>query len=1038
MKNYKYENGVFVIKNFDRQKPFSSFLPGIAGEKGIPIWSFYCNRGQGLGSFGIENKNSPILEFFPANTSYQYISTYGFRSFVKIDGNVYEPFAVTSDREIERNMYVDYSQFKIEEINKTLGLKYMVTYFVVPNENFGALGRLVEIENISGKELNFEVLDGQSTLFPVGVTNTIYKEMSNLMRSWMDVYNLENNIPFFTLRASTNDSSEISGVESGNFVISVDSEGNLLKPIIDAGVVFGYDTSLKYPLGFEEKDLDELLKVEQVTVNKVPCAFATAKVTLKASEIYNINTIIGQTDDFESLKGYQASICKKGYLAEKMEESKVVINTILENVTTKSSSEVFDNYVKQCYLDNLLRGGYPIVFGEGESKKVHYLYSRKHGDPERDYNFFNISPEFYSQGNGNFRDVNQNRRNDILLNPEVGTVNLEMFYSLIQLDGYNPLEVKGYTYKTKVNAINSLKEKYTFIDNELENIISNDFTVGRVSRKLSKLGVTEVDESKFLNDLLENHSEQNLEAKFGEGYWSDHFSYNQDLLDNYLLIYPDKEKDLLYGSKLYRTYESAEIVLPRKDKYTITKQGQVRQYNALKLDYERVEKLGLDVHGTNWLKDKKGDVYYTTLYNKLLLLAATKFLHLDPSGLGIEMEANKPGWNDAMNGLPGLIGSGVSETIELGRIIKYLKEVTSKYKVDVKVLSELKVVLDEISKVLSIEDSFELWKKYNLIKETYRENIRLGITCEEVEVSSEFVTEILEGMLAKVEKALKTAKEIGNGIIPTFLCHEARAFEKTENGVEVSEFELKLLPNFLEAPARYLKVEKDKEVLQSLYKKIKATDIYDTELGMYKTSGSLNDWGIEIGRIRAFTPGWQERESVFLHMTYKYMLGLIKAGLYEEFFEEIKTNFVCFRDPEQYSRNIIENSSFIVTSVNPDKEIRGQGLVARLSGSTSEMLSIWNMMMVGKEWFSLGDELTLKLSPIIPKWMFVDNKLSFRLFSNIEVTYINESGKDTFDENVSVYKYVVDGVEVNSDVLTGELAENVRSNKVKEIIGYLK
>ncbi len=1037
MKNYKFENDVFIIKNYDKQKPFSSFLPGIAGEKGIPIWSFYCNRGQGLGSFGLENKNKPILEFFPANTSYQYISTYGFRSFVKIDGSVYEHFAVTTEKNIERNMYVEYSQFKIEEINKNLGLKYTVSYFVVPNENFGALGRLVEIQNIGDKELNFELLDGQSTLLPVGVTNSTYKEMSNLMRSWMDVYNLENNIPFFTLRASTEDSAEISDVESGNFFVSVDSEGNLLKPIIDAGVVFGYDTSLKYPLGFEEKDLDELLKVEQVKVNKVPCAFATAKVTLKPNEVYNVNSIIGQTDDFASLKNYAKSICTKGYLAKKMEESRTVINSILDNVTTNSSSEVFDSYVKQCYLDNLLRGGHPIVFGEGETKKVHYLYSRKHGDPERDYNFFNISPEFYSQGNGNFRDVNQNRRNDILLNPEVGTVNLEMFYSLVQLDGYNPLEVKGYTYKAKSNAVSSLKEKYDFIDKDLENIIGKDFTVGAVSRKLTNLGVAEDLEQKFLSELLESYSEQNIEAKFGEGYWSDHFVYNQDLLDNYLLIYPDKEKDLLFGSKVYRTYESAEIVLPRKNKYKVTSKG-VRQYNALKLDMERVEKLGMEVHGTNWLKDCNGEIYVTTLYNKLLLLATTKFLNLDPSGLGIEMEANKPGWNDAMNGLPGLIGSGVSETIELGRILRYLKNVTTNYKVDVKVLSELKVVLEEILKVLPKEDSFELWKNYNTIKEAYRENIRLGITCQEVELTSKFILEVLDGMIEKVDKALKTANELGKGIMPTFLCHEAKVFEETANGVEVTEFELKLLPYFLEAPARYLKVEKDKEILQNLYKNIKTTDIYDKELGMYKTSASLDAWGNEIGRIRAFTPGWQERESIFLHMTYKYMLGLIKAGLYEEFFEEIKTNFVCFRDPEQYSRNIIENSSFLVSSVNPDKNIRGQGLVARLSGSTSELLSIWNMMMVGKEWFSNKDELTLKLSPIIPNWMFSDNKLSFKLFSNIRVTYVNESGKDTFEPNVSVYKYIVDGAEVNSDVITGELAEKVRSNKVKEIIGYIK
>ena len=30
---------------------------------------------------------------------------------------------------------------------------------------------------------------------------------------------------------------------------------------------------------------------------------------------------------------------------------------------------------------------------------------------------------------------------------------------------------------------------------------------------------------------------------------------------------------------------------------------------------------------------------------------------LDPMGLGIEMEAGKPGWNDAMNRLPGVLGS---------------------------------------------------------------------------------------------------------------------------------------------------------------------------------------------------------------------------------------------------------------------------------------------------------------------------------------------------------------------------------------------
>ena len=31
------------------------------------------------------------------------------------------------------------------------------------------------------------------------------------------------------------------------------------------------------------------------------------------------------------------------------------------------------------------------------SNKIFYVYSRKHGDLERDYNYFSMLPEFYSQ-----------------------------------------------------------------------------------------------------------------------------------------------------------------------------------------------------------------------------------------------------------------------------------------------------------------------------------------------------------------------------------------------------------------------------------------------------------------------------------------------------------------------------------------------------------------------------------------------------------------------------------------------------------------
>ncbi len=38
--------GRYVIRNYDLQKEFASFLPGIAGKWGKPSWAFYINRGK--------------------------------------------------------------------------------------------------------------------------------------------------------------------------------------------------------------------------------------------------------------------------------------------------------------------------------------------------------------------------------------------------------------------------------------------------------------------------------------------------------------------------------------------------------------------------------------------------------------------------------------------------------------------------------------------------------------------------------------------------------------------------------------------------------------------------------------------------------------------------------------------------------------------------------------------------------------------------------------------------------------------------------
>ena len=67
---------MFVIKDYGKKPVFSSFLPGIAGQFGIPAWCFYVNRGQGVASFGTCDKDHAILEFAPAQEAYRRVETH--------------------------------------------------------------------------------------------------------------------------------------------------------------------------------------------------------------------------------------------------------------------------------------------------------------------------------------------------------------------------------------------------------------------------------------------------------------------------------------------------------------------------------------------------------------------------------------------------------------------------------------------------------------------------------------------------------------------------------------------------------------------------------------------------------------------------------------------------------------------------------------------------------------------------------------------------------------------------------------------------
>lgn len=49
---YINDKDEFIIEDYNHKKPFSSFLPAVAGLYGKPMWAYYVNRGQCMATFG--------------------------------------------------------------------------------------------------------------------------------------------------------------------------------------------------------------------------------------------------------------------------------------------------------------------------------------------------------------------------------------------------------------------------------------------------------------------------------------------------------------------------------------------------------------------------------------------------------------------------------------------------------------------------------------------------------------------------------------------------------------------------------------------------------------------------------------------------------------------------------------------------------------------------------------------------------------------------------------------------------------------------
>lgn len=906
-------------------------------------------------------------------------------------------------------------------------LEASVVYFGVPGERTAALARVLTVRNCGDAPIQLELLDGMPALVPYGVSQDSLKNMSNLAKAWMQVEDAEQGRAYFRVRASMADTACVTKVEGGNFCLAWNEHGEQLRPIVQPSAIFGEDTAFTKADNFEAMPLAELCALPQVMQNLFPCCFLPHSAMLQPGEAVTLYSLYGQSEDKARVAALAEKVEPLTWFTRKRREAASLVEELCAPITAKTADPVFDAYAKQTYLDNLLRGGVPTFFRHGEKSVPYYLYSRKHGDPEREYNYFSLGREYYAQGNGNFRDVNQNRRCDVLFAPEVGAENIHTFYELIQTDGYNPLVVTPSTYTLDEEAQKDFLKK---LPGE-EALLSGSFTPGQIAMAAEDAGM-DTTQARILTAevICAAYSEPN--ATFSEGYWCDHWTYNLDLIESYLSVYPERKAELLFDDCRYRWYESKAMVNPRVKRYCMTENG-LRQYHALDESAKKTER--------KWMCLSDGTQARSTLMEKLILLCAIKVATLDPAGMGVEMEGGKPGWYDALNGLPGLLGSSMAESCELARMLAFTADALEQREDGISLYTEIAGLLTGTDEVLaSANDSYVCWNQMNRLKERYRETTRDGFGGSRLTLSCRAVAAVLRRMEKTVLTGIEKATSEHDGLIPTYFTFRATSVVQTPEGPMPAEFTHQAMPLFLEGPVRYLKLNWKPEEKRELAEKVRQSDLYDRKLHMYKVNASLDQASFEVGRAKAFTPGWLENESIWLHMEYKYLLELLKSGLYAEFAEDFRNAAVPFLDPERYGRSPLENVSFIASSANPDPAVHGRGFVARLSGSTAEFLNMWQLMFFGADPFRMADgKLTLEFAPFIPAYLMPENGIVEAVFlGHIPVVYQAAGLRELVPGQTVSARYTLTYTDGHKETMEGkslgeEAAMAVRSGQVTAI-----
>ncbi|MCQ2572747.1 MAG: hypothetical protein MJ182_02500 [Treponema sp.] len=758
----------YKIENYDQMDDFF-----ITVTSSSDVWNFLWSHG-GI-TAGRINCDHSIFPYYTADKISDGKTNTGSYTLLKIskNGKIYksEPFASLrasslarslEGNEIQHNLYKNISGTKVwfEEINNELEIIFRTGW--TSSDQFG-LVRCVEIENLSSTEISIEALDGCRNILPACVTASFQEERSFLLDAYKKTdYDSESKLALFTVSSIASDKAEPNeGLYTNTCWFSTNDriyldpdtpdffaqdkelpsvsvlKGKRSSCYIDHNTVLGeknsnnasvkwyqvFDTSLTHA---KVCDLKKILSNRSDAVKKLEQNIQEG-ISLMDKYVSESDGIQETSDEMAAAHHYanvmfnimrggifldSASIGKDDFLKfVKSRNTKEYdfINSLLMEINS-------ENTVFQKNLEEKI-----VASGNAQAIRLFQEYmpltfSRRHGDPSRPWNRFNIrlrdeQDKPILNYEGNWRDIFQNWEALSFSYPKYIKNMVAKFLNAMTAEGYNP-------YRISRDGL--------------------DWEIPDPANPWAQIG-----------------------------YWGDHqVIYVEKLLE--LWSKTNKQELLASLDKAYYSTSKVPFIVRPYNEIKENPRHSIIFDKAL--SDELIEKSKTYGSDAKLIRDQNDNVVLLTLTAKLLQIVINKACNFVPGG-GIWLNTQRPEWNDANNALAGY-GLSMVTVCYLRRFISFLIDLYGSDELAAKSFDlplEIAACFASISKLYSENECISVCtdsKARNnfvesaglIFQKEYEKIYKSGYSDKQVSITSETICSNLKEILNHIDHTIKLNK----------------------------------------------------------------------------------------------------------------------------------------------------------------------------------------------------------------------------------------------------------------------------------------